>query len=237
MAFCGTAYHGFQIQDNAYTVQEEVEKRASVICNEKITIFGCSRTDSGVHAKNYCFSMLTSSIIPTKNFVRAMNTALPDDISILSCEEVSLDFHARYSCLAKEYVYRIHSSECKNPFERNLSYHYRRKINIPLLQEAAQHFIGTHDFGTFCSNYKEIDNSIRTIYNISIESYGDCVEILVKGDGFLYNMIRILVGTFLEINEGRIKLSEIDEIIESKDRKRAGKTMQPYGLYLNKIYY
>jgi tRNA pseudouridine38-40 synthase len=237
MAFCGTAYHGYQIQDNAYTIQEEVEKRASVICNEKITISGCSRTDSGVHAKHYCFSMLTNSNIPVKNFVRAMNTKLPKDISILSCEEVELDFHARFSCKAKEYVYRIHNSESKNPFEEHLSYHYRRPMNIQLMNEAAKHFIGTHDFGSFCSNYKEINNSVRTIYDFSIENNGDCVEILVKGDGFLYNMIRILVGTLLAVNENKIKIEDLDKIMQAKDRTLAGKTAQAHGLYLNNVYY
>ncbi len=237
MAFCGTAYHGYQIQDNAYTIQEEVEKRASVICNEKITIAGCSRTDSGVHANNYCFSMMTNSNIPCKNFVRAMNTKLPPDISILSCEEVPMDFHARFSCVAKEYVYKIYNSESKNPFEEHLSYHYRRPLDIELIRKAASHFVGTHDFGSFCSNYKEIDNSTRTIYSILIEKRGNNVEILVKGDGFLYNMIRILVGTLLAVNEGHIKISDLDRIMEAKDRTLAGKTAQAHGLYLNKIYY
>lgn len=237
MAFCGTRYHGYQIQDNAYTIQEEVEKRASVICNEKITINGCSRTDSGVHANNYCFSMMTNSNIPCINFVRAMNTKLPGDISILSCKEAPLEFHARFSCVAKEYIYKIHNNESKNPFEEKLSYHYTRRMNIPLMQEAANKFIGTHDFRSFCSNYKEIDNSVRTIYTFSIEKYGDSVKILVKGNGFLYNMIRILVGTLLAVNEGHISIDEIDDIIEAKDRTRAGKTAQAHGLYLNKIYY
>lgn len=237
MAFCGTAYHGYQIQENAYTIQEEVEKQASVICNEKINIQGCSRTDSGVHAKEYCFSMLTNSLIPCKNFVRAMNTKLPPDISVLSCEEVPLDFHARFSCVAKEYIYRIYNSESKNPFEEHLSYHYRRPLDIELIREASKYFIGTHDFRSFCSNYKEIDNSVRTIFNIVVKKDGNFIEILVKGDGFLYNMIRILVGTFLAVNEGHIKISDLNKILEAKDRKLAGKTAQAHGLYLNKVYY
>ena len=133
-AYCGTNYHGWKIQKNAWTVEAEIEKRASVICNEKIDVNGCSRTDTGVHALNYCFSFKTSSNIPERNFVRAMNTALPADISILSCEEAPDDFHARFSCIAKEYIYKIYNSESKNPFEEYLSYHYRRPMTIELMQ-------------------------------------------------------------------------------------------------------
>ena len=120
MAYRGTNYHGFQRQENALTVQEVVEEKVSSVLNEKVIINGCSRTDTGVHANNYCFSVLTESRIPPLNFVRGVNGRLPDDISILSCEEVSEDFHARFSCKAKEYIYKIHNSESKNPFETDL---------------------------------------------------------------------------------------------------------------------
>lgn len=237
MAFCGTKYHGYQIQDNAWTVEAEVEKRASKICNEKIQINGCSRTDSGVHALNYCFSFKTSSNIPTRNFVRAMNTVLPADISILSCEEVDESFHARFSCVAKEYIYKIYNSESKNPFEEFLSFHYRRPMNIELMQDAANHFIGRHDFQSFCTNWNENVPSVRTIYSFNIKREDNEVLFIVKGDGFLYNMVRIMIGTLLAVNEGRVLPEDIDKILAAGDRKRAGPTAVPYGLYLSKVFY
>ena len=155
MAYRGTNYHGFQYQDNALTVQEVVQKHVSSVLNERVIINGCSRTDTGVHANNYCFSVLTESKIPPRNFVRGVNGRLPDDISILSCEDVPLDFHARFSCKAKEYVYLIHNSESKNPFTTDLAYHYRRPVDIELMRKTARKFVGTHDFRAFCSGYNE----------------------------------------------------------------------------------
>ncbi|MGN1481868.1 tRNA pseudouridine(38-40) synthase TruA [Porcipelethomonas sp.] len=237
MAYRGTNYHGFQRQDNALTVQEVVEEKVSSVLNEKVVINGCSRTDTGVHANNYCFSLLTESNILPVNFVRGVNGRLPDDISILSCEEAEPDFHARFSCKAKEYIYKIHNSESKNPFETDLSYHYRRPLDADIIRKAAAKFVGTHDFKAFSSDSGEKNSTVRTIYYFNVEINGDSVKMLVKGDGFLYNMIRIMVGTILAVNEKRIQLDEIDSIFESKDRQRAGRTAQPHGLYLNRIFY
>lgn len=237
MAFRGTNYHGYQKQENALTIQEVVESAVSKILNTPTHIYGCSRTDTGVHAEQFCFSFSTEKEIPIRNFVRGINGYLPDDISVLSCEEVSPDFHARYSCRGKTYLYKIHSSESKNPFMTDLALHYRRELNIPLIQEASKHFIGTHDFASFCSNCSEKQSTIRTIYDITIEKNENFVLMLVKGDGFLYNMVRILVGTLLDVNEGRIDMSELDDILKARDRKRAGRTAQAHGLYLHKVFY
>jgi len=237
MSYRGTAYHGFQRQDNALTVQEVVERCVSKVLNHKAQINGCSRTDTGVHANNYCFSVLTESSIPVKGFVRGVNGELPDDISILSCEEVPEDFHARFSCKGKEYIYLIHNSESKNPFMTDMALHYRRPFNAELVRSAAQRFVGTHDFAGFCSNYEEGQNTVRTIEKFDIEINGESIKMLVKGDGFLYNMIRIMVGTLLTVNEGRMKPEYIDEILKSKNRTLAGRTAQAHGLYLNRIYY
>lgn len=237
MSYRGTNYHGFQRQDNAVTVQEVVEKHVSSVLNEKVTINGCSRTDTGVHANSYCFSVRTNSLIPAKNFVRGVNGRLPDDISILSCEEVPDDFHARFSCKAKEYVYLMHCSESKNPFATDLALHYRRPVNVELIRKAAQEFVGTHDFKAFCSDSTGKLSTVRTIYNFDVESNGVLLKMLVKGDGFLYNMIRIMVGTLIMVNEGRIDVTDIKKIMNSKDRQQAGKTAQAHGLYLNRIFY
>ncbi len=237
MAYRGTAYHGFQIQDNALTVQEVVERCVSTVLNEKVTINGCSRTDTGVHANNYCFSVETSSLIPPKNFVRGVNGLLPDDISILSCEEAALDFHARFSCRGKEYIYKIHNSESKNPFTTDLEYHYRRPFHPETVRRAAEYFVGTHDFASFCSNSDEKVNTVRTIYNFSVEINGESIKMLVNGDGFLYNMIRIMVGTLLMTNEGHFKPEDIPAMLEAKNRKAAGRTACAHGLYLNRVFY
>ncbi len=237
MAYRGTNYHGFQRQNNALTVQEVVEKQVSSVLNEKITINGCSRTDTGVHANNFCFSVKTNSMIAHRNFIRGVNGRLPDDISIISCEDVPEDFHARFSCKAKEYIYLLHCSESKNPFLTDLAYHYRRPFNETLIKQAAQRFVGVHDFKAFCADSSNKLTTVRTIYNFDIEINGCQVKILVKGDGFLYNMIRIMVGTLFMVNEGKILPEDIDDIIKSKDRLRAGITAQAHGLYLNRVFY
>lgn len=237
MGFRGTNYHGFQRQPNGITVQEVVETALSKLFNEPVTIQGCSRTDTGVHAKEYCFTMRTEKQLPERNFIRGACGYLPEDISIYRVEEMPADFHARFSCKAKEYMYRIHNSESKNPFTTDLELLYRRKLDIPLMQEAAQHFIGTHDFATFCTNCTEKQNTIRTIYDITIEKQGNTVILLVKGNGFLYNMVRILVGTLLSVNEGRIAVSELDALLASRNRVLAGITAQAHGLYLNRVFY
>ncbi len=237
MAYKGTAYHGFQKQDNALTVQEVVENCVSRVLDTKTDIFGCSRTDTGVHANEFCFSLKTQRDIPVRNFIRGVNGYLPSDISILTCEEAQEDFHARYSCKAKEYVYLIHNSECRNPFAEDLQYHYRRKMDIEVMRKAADCFIGTHDFKSFCSTHTDKTDTTRTIYDLSISKENDLVKVLVKGDGFLYNMVRIIIGTLLWVNEGKIQPERIPDIILAANRKYAGKTAPPHGLYLNKVFY
>ena len=148
---------------------------------------------------------MTNSNIPARNFVRGLNSKLPEDISILKCEEAPLDFHARFSCRAKEYIYKIHNSESKNPFATDLEYHYKRPMDIELIRKASQNFVGTHDFKSFCSIDSDKINTIRTIHRFHLEVNGDSIIMLVKGDGFLYNMIRIIVGTLLWVNEGKLR--------------------------------
>ena len=237
MAYRGTAYHGYQRQDNAVTVQETVEKCVSRVLDTPTEIIGCSRTDTGVHANQYCFSVMTDREIPLRNFVRGTNGYLPSDITLLSCEEAPEDFHARYSCRGKEYVYLIHNSECRDPFAADLKYHYRRKMDLDLMRRAAEYFVGTHDFSSFCSNASEKASTVRTIHELRIDREGDLVTITISGNGFLYNMVRIIVGTLLWVNEGKIAPEDIPEIMKKSDRKLAGKTAQAHGLYLNRVFY
>lgn len=236
-AYRGTNYHGFQIQNNAVTVQEVLQKGVSVVLNEKVSIIGCSRTDTGVHANQFCFNVHTNSQINTRGFIRGVNGHLPDDISILSCEEVPENFHARFDCKGKEYIYKIHCSESKNPFASDLMLHYRRKLDLDAIRKASSYFVGTHDFSSFCTDFTNVSTTIRTIYSLKIENHGDTVIVLVKGDGFLYNMIRIIVGTLIDVSEGRFLPDDIPEIITAKNRLRAGRTAMAHGLYLNRVFY
>ena len=237
MAYNGAAYHGFQRQNNALAVQQVVEEALEKLTGENVTIFGCSRTDTGVHAREFYFSFSLKSAIPCKGIVLGLNNMLPDDIAILSCEEAEVDFHARYCCTGKEYEYIVHNSEIKNPFYKDTAYKYRYPIDEKKLEKAAQDFVGEHDFKAFCSTACEKENTTRTIHYFHVRREGDLVYFNVSGDGFLYNMVRILVGTLLYINEGKIGEQDIPGILKSKDRTKAGKTVPPQGLYLNKVYY
>ena len=233
----GSAYHGWQVQSNALSVQEVFQNAVEKVFNERLDVKGCSRTDSAVHANMYCLTIDTDMKIENENVILALNTYLPKDIAVIDCTEVSSEFHPRYSCKSKEYIYKIYNGKIRNPFLEKYALHYRYPIDVEKLNREAQAFLGTHDFCGFCSVKSDVEDTERTIKNISVTRENDMVYIRVEADGFLYNMVRIIVGTLLFINEGKIKEGELPQIIESKDRKRAGKTAQPQGLYLNKINY
>lgn len=237
IAYRGTAYHGFQRQSNAVTVQEVLERCLSKVLNEPVTVSGCSRTDTGVHANRFCFNVRTSSAIPCRNLVRGVNGELPKDISFLSAEDADESFHARFNCVGKEYIYKLHCSESKNPFASDLMLHYRRPLDLDRVKMAAKQFVGTHDFASFCADCSTVSTTVRTIYSFDIENCGDTVIMLVKGNGFLYNMIRIMVGTLLDVSEHRIEPEDIPSILDAKDRLRAGRTAMAHGLYLNRVFY
>lgn len=214
-----------------------LEKSVSKVLNHPVRITGCSRTDTGVHANQFCFNVHTEREISTKGFVRGVNGKLPEDISVLSCEDVPEEFHARFDCIGKEYIYKIHCNESKNPFATDLMFHYRRKLNLDDMKKASSYLMGTHDFASFCADCTNVSTTVRTIYSLDIENYGDTVIILVKGDGFLYNMIRIIVGTLIDISEGRIMPDDIPEILSARNRLKAGRTAVAHGLYLNRVFY
>lgn len=237
MSYRGTRYHGFQRQDNAVGIQNVLERMMGKLLNEQVTVNGCSRTDTGVHANEFCFSFMTNSTIPCKNFVRGLNSMLPEDIAIISCEEAREDFHARFSCVAKEYVYKICISESKNPFMSDLALHYPYGLDTEIIARSALDFVGTHDFTSFCGTAGLKEDNVRTIEYFKVEKDENLVKLLVKGNGFLYNMIRIMVGTLIYINEGKIPPDGIPQIIAALDRTQAGKTAPPHGLYLNKVFY
>ena len=238
IAFDGAAFHGWQQQENAVTVQGELKKAWKTLTGEEPNIIGCSRTDAGVHANEYYFNVRTESTIPVESFPVALASAkLPNEISIYSCQEVAYDFNARFDCVKKEYEYVIENTQIHSPFLYKRAFNHKYKIDVELMNEAAQHFIGTFDFSAFCAADAQVKSKVRTIYSASVTRDGDLVKFRVCGNGFLYNMVRIMAGTLIYVNNGRIKPNEIPDIINSRDRTKAGITAIPDGLYLNKVYY
>lgn len=233
----GSSYHGWQVQKNALSIQEVFQNAAQKVFLSRPDVKGCSRTDSKVHANMYCLTLDTDMNIDNISVVRALNTYLPKDIAVVSCKEVEQEFHPRYNCRSKEYLYKIYNGEIRNPFLEDFVYHYKRPVDAEYLNKQAQLFLGTHDFSGFCSIKSDVENTERTIYKFSVQRENDMVYFKVEADGFLYNMVRIMIGTLLFINEGKIKENELTDVINSKDRKRAGKTAPPQGLYLNKVNY
>lgn len=238
LSYCGKNLHGWQIQDNALTVQEVFQEALYQIIHERPDIKGCSRTDSGVHANMYCVSMKIEHPITEDHLMMAMNRYLPDDVAVTQVRRVGEDFHARYSCKGKEYIYKVWNSRVRNPFLHDLALHYRYEMDIERLNNEAQAFVGTHDFTSFCTlDKREKGDFTRTVKYFKVQRDGDLVTFTVAADGFLYNMVRIMVGTLLAMNNGRIPFGTMSDIIKAEDRKFAGPTAPPCGLYLNKVFY
>ena len=238
LSYCGKNLHGWQIQDNALTVQEVFQNALWQIIHERPDIKGCSRTDSGVHANMYCVSMKIDHPITEDHLMMAMNRYLPDDIAVWDVREVEEDFHARYSCIGKEYIYKIWNSRVRNPFLQGLSLHYRYDMDVDRLDEEAKAFVGKHDFTSFCTlDKREKGDFTRTVRYCDVKRDGDLVTFTVAADGFLYNMVRIMVGTLLAMNNGRIPFGTLSDIIKAEDRSAAGPTAPACGLYLNKVFY
>lgn len=238
ICFLGAAYHGFQRQQNALTIQEIIENALFKILGETTVIYGCSRTDAGVSANEYVFNFKTENPITPYKLKGALNHFLPNDIAVLDCIYVDDNFHARYSTSEKEYVYKLVNTRQKNPFtfERAFSYGITQ-LDVEKLNSAAQSFLGKHDFSAFCSMHDGAKSHTRCVTHASVVRSGEEVVFKFRADGFLYNMVRIMVGTLIFVNEGKIKENEIADIIESRDRKRAGFTAEPCGLYLNRVIY
>lgn len=235
--FDGTRYCGWQRQKNGISVQETIEKAIYKATGEEILINGSSRTDAGVHAKDMTANFFTESSIPGNKFREALNVRLPKDISIIKSEEVPEDFHARYCSKGKTYSYTIIHRYERVSFGHQYVYHYRHHLDTNLMKEACRYFIGTHDFSAFMTPGSSIKNTVRTISDLHIEEEKDVIKVYVTADGFLYNMVRIIVGTLLKIGNERLKPEEVKEIIETKNRKKAGMVVPPNGLVLEKVYY
>ncbi|MBQ8572767.1 MAG: tRNA pseudouridine(38-40) synthase TruA [Ruminococcus sp.] len=238
ISYDGSKYHGWQIQQNAVTVQEVFQQALYSVINDKPDIKACSRTDSGVHAEMFCISTKISHPIPAIRLKAALNSYLPESVVVLDVKEVSLDFHARYNAKGKRYIYRVLNRTERDPFYVGRALHYKYDIDVELLNKASKAYIGSHDFTSFCTlDNREKGDFVRTIYDFSVVRKGDIVEFSVEGNGFLYNMVRIMVGTLLYINEGKLSADSISDIISAESRDAAGPTAPPQGLYLNKVFY
>ena len=233
----GTNYVGWQRQENGNSIQEEIEKAIKLVTGEKVNLIGSGRTDSGVHAKGQVANFMTKSKIPADKFKLALNTKLPKDISIINSKKVEEDFHARYDATGKRYKYLIYNNPIRSPFYNDFAYFLSYPLDYEEMDKTLNYFIGTYDFTSFMAANSSVKTTIRTINYLSLEKKGNLIIINIEGNGFLYNMVRIIVGTIVDVGRGRIKPNSISQIIASKNRKAAGHTAPPEGLYLEKVYY
>ncbi|MBU5455747.1 tRNA pseudouridine(38-40) synthase TruA [Caproiciproducens sp. MSJ-32] len=233
----GTNYLGWQKQKNGETIQGKLEEAISLLTKEEVELIGSSRTDRGVHAKAFVANFKTKSTIPADKFREAINHKLPEDIVIIKSEEVDINFHSRYDAKGKTYSYSIINREIYPAIGRNYLYHVKKQLDISSMKEACKYFVGTYDFSAFKSSGSSVKTSVRTIKDLHIEEEDRIIKIYVTGDGFLYNMVRIIVGTLLMVGNNKIKPEEITNIIESKDRQKAGICVPARGLTLEKVYY
>jgi tRNA pseudouridine38-40 synthase len=240
VAYDGTGYCGWQIQPNGITVQEVLNRALSELLGEEIHTIGASRTDAGVHALGNVAVFDTASRIPGEKFAFALNAGLPEDIRIQKSEEVDPAFHPRFTETIKTYEYRILNRRFPDPTRRLNSLFWYGKLDPDRMRRAAAYLVGTHDFRSFASsggNTDETKSSIRTIYRLEIQQEEDLICLHITGNGFLYNMVRIIAGTLLEVGSGKKEPEMIPEILEAKDRARAGFTAQARGLTLVEIQY
>lgn len=238
ISYLGTGYSGWQVQPNAPSVQQTLGRALDSLFGCKCTVTGCSRTDSGVHAREFLcvvgFGEEANSI-PCDHVPQAINSILPDDISVLHCEQCPDDFHPRYGIRGKEYVYIIRNSRIRDPFTADRAYLVPQPLDADAMNAAAKEFIGYHDFGAFMAAGSKITDARRTVFDASVERNGDIITYTVSADGFLYNMVRIMVGTLIEAGRGKIGPEGIRALLADPKRENAGATVPPYGLYLNKI--
>ena len=229
---------GWQKQPNKLNIQGNIEQAIKNVTGEEVELFASGRTDAGVHSFGQVANFKTESLIPIEKIPIALNTNLKKSIRIIKAEEVDERFHSRLSCKKKTYRYVINNSSCESAIYRNLETYIPMKLDVSKMKEAAKYFEGEHDFKAFRASGTSSKSSVRTIYKLEIlEKENNRIYIEVTGNGFLYNMVRIISGTLVEVGLGKIKPEEIEEIIDSKDRSRAGKTLPAHGLFLLNVEY
>ena len=246
IAYVGTKYCGYQVQSNAPSIQRELNRATEELFGFACDIVGCSRTDSGVHAHDFCATIakrggsdLSTDLSPDR-IPQALCAHLPEDIRVFAAQWVPSEFHARYDVLEKEYLYRIYNCPIMDPFEIDRAWHLPLRIGqngLEQMQRAADHLLGTHDFSAFMAQGSRVENTVRTITKSQIEANGGLILYRVAADGFLYNMVRIIVGTLAEVGRNRLTPEEVQKILEQKDRTAAGQTAPACGLYLDRVQY
>ena len=247
VSFVGTAYCGYQIQPNGPTIQQKLNEAAEALFGYPCDIVGCSRTDSGVHANMFCVTVAKKgesaldSTIPVEALPRAFSAHLPDDISVLAAEAVDDSFHPRYDAHYKEYIYRIWNRPIRNPFLQDRAWHCPRPIDtegLRRMNEAARSWIGTHDFASYMAAGSKITDTVRTVLDAEVTADGDgTICFRVSANGFLYNMVRIFVGTLVDVAYGKCSPEDVVAITLARDRAMAGQTAPAHGLYLNRVEY
>lgn len=246
----GTGFSGYQVQKGRRTVQGELCRAACELFGHECNVTGCSRTDAGVHAECFCATVSDADImgragldttIPAEKIPEALNAHLPYDIAVFDAVYVADDFHPRYAVKEKTYIYRIINTRMRDPFYENRAWFIPGTVfddaAVARMDRAAAFLVGTHDFSSFMAAGSKITDPVRTVTHTAVAAHGDLVEFEISADGFLYNMVRIIVGTLSAVGRGKIEPSGMTEIIEAHDRARAGVTAPPHGLYLNKVIY
>ncbi len=242
----GAHFCGYQAQRNGYTVQQALNEGTAALFGHPCDITGCSRTDSGVHARMFCATVTAhgkdslETTVPIDRIPRALNIHLPDAVAAYRAAWVPTDFHARYSVSSKEYVYRILNTEARDPFEVGRAWHYPRPLGpdaLAAMQAAAEGFVGKRDFSACMTAGSGVKDTVRTVLASSVTREGDVITFRVRADGFLYNMVRIMAGTLMEVAEGHIPPAELPARLDTLDRRTMGRTAPPDGLYLNRVFY
>ncbi|WP_461815754.1 tRNA pseudouridine(38-40) synthase TruA [Faecalimonas sp.] len=237
IAYDGTNYCGWQIQPNGITIEEVVNKALRKLTGENITVIGASRTDSGVHAMGNVAVFDTETTIPPERIAMAVNRILPEDIVVVKSEEVALDFHPRYCDCEKTYEYHIVNTRTLIPTKRLTNYFVSYELDIEKMRKGAAYLLGEHDFASFCNIKTDVENTVRTVKELEILKNNEEITIRISGNGFLYNMVRIIVGTLIRVGRGFYQPEQVKEILEAKNRKIAGVTAPPHGLMLMEIRY
>lgn len=237
MAFRGTAYHGFQVQKNAPTVCAALQDAMQGVFGVRPDVKGCSRTDAGVHARDFCVSFRHQTDIPCEKLPLALNSRLPEDIRVRTAQRVPEDFHARYSAVEKEYEYVILNALIEDVFARGLYYRAPGPLGAAAMDAAGRALVGCHDFAAFMSSGSDVQDTRRTVTRLCVRRAGDRVILAVAADGFLYNMVRIIAGTLLAVGQGRMGCADVENALALKDRAKAGNTLPAKGLFLHRVTY
>ncbi len=233
----GTRYHGWQVQPNGITVQETLQNAVERVCGVRYGITGCSRTDTGVHAKRFYCTVEEPEKPSVESLARALNANLPEDVAVLECRRVPEDFHPRYLANGKRYRYYLWNSPVRSPFYKEHSLHVRSRLDEAAMNETAKLFLGTHDFSAFCSAGSSVEDKHRTVTRSEVTREGDMVVFTVEADGFLYNMVRIFVGTLLDVQYGRLTADTVRQALKTGCRDYAGATAPAQGLFLDEVFY